>query len=190
MNEQKFYEVLEHHGLDEHVMGIYDDYNGASTDSRVIVISGYGLGDREKAFFRWIDKICYEHDEYEWTYDDQTTIDYDDGTAYADTYGERDYIIDECEIMGRRRFESGDLSFDDIAEDFINNPEKALPSWLDPSDGWEQKSCDFEDGWYGRNDSPDEILKQIADNGVSVVFQIDFVQPFATGFCVWTKVGD
>ena len=186
MDEQKFYETLVKHDIDDAVTGIYDDYDGRYEDSRVIVVEGYGLRRNEKAVLRWLEMICYENDEYEWTFADQVTIDFEDGCAYADSYGEADVILGDCEILGRRQFENGDLSFDDVVDIFVNNSERALPSWLDPTDGWEQQSCDFESGWYGREDDPQTILEKLGDD-LDVLFQIDFVQPFATGFCVWTK---
>ncbi len=186
---RRFYEALEYKGWSENVDGIYDDYNGEATDSQVVIVQTWGLKDAEEAkFFKFIDAVC-EANNWEWNYQDQTTIDYDDNCAYADGYGEQDYIMNDCEIMGKRRFDNKELSFDDLIDDFYDNPERAIPSWVEVPEGlgWEQQSCDFENGWYGRNDNPEEILKKLSAQNFNVIFQLDYVNPFATGFCVWVR---
>ena len=186
MNERKFYEILERHGFEDNVTGIYDEYNGATTDARIIILSYYGLDKREGLFTRFIERVCRMYD-YEWQYDDSVYVDYDDDCAYDIGYGEADILFEECEYIGRRQFEKGDKTFDDVAGSYVNNPDKALPSWLEPTDGWEERSCDFASGWYGRNDSPTEIAEKLYEKDLDVIFQIGSVSMFEVQFCVWTK---
>lgn len=168
----------------------YEDYTGQATDSVIFLVESYGMPDEEwEKMTKFLEAVVsYDSMRFNWTYRDQAVTDYDDNCAYVDpVYGEVDYIHGDGEITGRRQFENGDLTFDDVSDMYVNNSTKALPSWLEPTDGWEERSCDFADGWYGRNDDPEQILKQLEDKDLDVVFQISYVQPFETGFCVWTK---
>ena len=165
--------------------GVYDDYNGSATDSKIILIDGQKDIEKVEAY---LEAYCYTND-MEWGYYESARIDYEDNCAYTIGYDESDVITLECEHAGRRQFENGKMDFDDVAEVFVNNPTRALPSWLNPTDGWEKQSCDFESGWYGRNDDPEQILENSGDD-FDVIFQIDYVNPFATGFCVWVKERD
>lgn len=79
-------------------------------------------------------------------------------------------------------------------EDYVNNSDKALPSQLDTAAmidaGWEYNGGDYRSGWYGRHDSPAEILAEIlADSpeGTEVVFQVTDSHMFELAFTVWTK---
>ena len=79
-------------------------------------------------------------------------------------------------------------------EDYVNNSDRALPSQLDAdamiAAGWEYNSADYRSGWYGRHDSPAEILAEIlADSpeGTEVVFQVTDAHMFELAFTVWTK---
>lgn len=188
-NIRRLHKALEFKDWEENVLGVHNYYNGQYSDSQIMLVTNYGLsGKNEENFFKFLNAVCYEEDTLEWAFHDKHDVDHEDNCAYAQDYGECDTIQYEGEHTGRRRFEEeGDLTFDDVSEMFVNNTEKALPSWLDPTDGWEERSCDFANGWYHRNDEPKEIAEKLWDKDLDVIFQISYVQPFETGFCVWTK---
>lgn len=85
----------------------------------------------------------------------------------------------------------------DYLEDYIDNSDKALPSQLDESvlieAGWELQDESYRNGWYGREDSPAEVLKKILDEapeGTEVVFQVTGAHMFELAFAVWTRVSE
>lgn len=163
-------------------ISVFDNYNGATTDAQLIVVDG--ATDEQLKF---VEAVCDNSDIYEWVYADSIYVDYEDNCAYSINYGESDVILNDCEFLGRRRFENKELSFEDISELYINVDDKALPSWLNPSDDWEERSCDYANDWYGNNDQPSEILQKLNDKGLNVIFQISSVHQFGVNFCVWTK---
>lgn len=80
------------------------------------------------------------------------------------------------------------------AEDYVNDSDRALPSQLDSDAmidaGWEYNGGDYRSGWYGREDSPADILAAILDEspeGTEVVFQVTGGHMFELAFTVWTK---
>ena len=80
------------------------------------------------------------------------------------------------------------------AEDYVerlkNNPHSAnhlLPGTMLQGMGWKEAEYEYENGWYGVEDSPPKIMKALNDAGKDVVFDIKDVNPFATRFTVWTK---
>ena len=96
------------------------------------------------------------------------------------------------EVIGRRLIEKKDVDFEDLLNDhFINDCKMAIPSWF-PIDeitnlGFEQQSCDFESGWYHRNDDPKAIMEKAHKQRYDTIFQISYAHTFAVGFCLWTR---
>lgn len=83
---------------------------------------------------------------------------------------------------------------DAYTEDYVNDSDRALPSQLDSdaliAAGWEYTGADHRSGWYGRHDSPAEVLAEIlADSpeGTEVVFQVTDAHMFELGFTTWTR---
>ena len=134
-------------------------------------------------------------------YSDETYIDYEDyayygARCYSENYGEQDVIFLDCDIVGRARIENDEVDFEDLVDYFIDEDSRALPTWF-PTDelealGFEQKSCDFANGWYGRVDNPSKIIDSIKEKypNAEVVFQIDYAHMFEVGFCVWVKANE
>lgn len=171
-------------------ISIYSSYNGRYTDSICIVINDTKNKEELFKIEKFLEAVCWDDERYEWCYDSDVVVDYDNNIAYTTpTYGEYDYIVGNGEILGRASFEDKTLSFEDIKDMFVNNPEMALPSWIELPDEWEEQSCDFASGWYGRRGNPQEIYKNLKDRGhEELVFQIKNANnPLEIGFCVWTK---
>ncbi len=175
------YKTIEHKDWDN--ISWYDDYNGRCTDSILFVVDC--PTEEQEKFLEAIN--IAQPDLYNWNYSHDVGIDYEDNCAYAMGYGEQDYILTDCEVIGKRMFDNKDVSFIDIEEEFINNPNKAISSWLDLPDEWEERSCNFNNGLHkGRQDQPKEILKRLADK-FDVVFKINSIDMFNTNFCVFTR---
>ena len=158
---------------------LYKDMEGDA----VYVVDTYG--DTIEKIEKFLD-AC----EVEWAFADSGVVDHDDGIFYYNpTIGEYDWIMGEGEILGKARFDNDELGWEDIKDDFVNVATKALPSWFKALDdfGWTERSCDFANGWYGRNDQPEEIMKKLEAQGLDVVFQLANVSMFETTFCVWTR---
>jgi len=173
----------------------YDHWQGQATDSVIFLVESHGLPEGEfDKMTKFLEAVeDYDGVRYSWNYRDQAMIDYDDNCAYIDpTYGERDVITLGCEIVGRRVIENEEVVWEDIEEYFLDEHTRALPSWY-PYDqlfgaGFEDVSCEFENGFYGMVDSPKEIAKRMYDEGYTgVVFQIKSAGQFAIEFCVWGK---
>lgn len=167
----------------------YEDYNGQTTDSVIFLVESYGLTNEDwEKMTKFLETIeAYDGVNYAWNYRDSVDIDYEDNCAYVQDYGESDVMYVNEEYIGRRQFEKEECTFDDVSDAFVNNPERALPSWLDPTDGWEERSCDFANGWYHRHDEPKEIAEKLWGKDLDVIFQISSISPFEVQFCVWTK---
>jgi len=98
-------------------------------------------------------------------------------------------------------YEYGDITCGDCVredpanylESLINNPESAntiLSSQDLMDEGFERVNAEeFESGWYGRNDSPKEILSNVLDKypDAECVFSIAQNQQFATMFDLWIR---
>lgn len=167
---------------------------------------GYTLDDDKKGilFGDWNDFDKYPNfmerleSEYEIEWHDEWTIDYNSSKAYRtspDSYGwEQQFRITDC---GELITPDDDVS-EWIAECVVNcntytSKISALPSFIDEDEiigeGFKLIGEDFENGWYGKEDRPEEIVEDlIEDKGFNeVLFQIDFVSQFNLGFKVYAK---
>ena len=167
---------------------------------------GYTLDDDKKGilFGNWNDFDRYPNfmerleNEYEIEWHDEWIIDYDNSKAYRtspDSYGwEQQFRITDC---GELITPDDDVSewIDECVVDYNTYTSKisALPSFIDEDEiigeGFELIGEDYENGWYGKEDRPEEIAEDlIEDKGFNeVLFQIDFVSQFNLGFKVYAK---
>lgn len=122
-----------------------------------------------------------------WNYADSVVMDENDTAYTTKDYGESDYFIADCTIVGRKEIEDGIVTFEDFESSFINVNNRALPSWVNPPEPWEERSCDFSNGWYYRHAKPAEVAKKLEEQHLDVIFQISSLSVFEIEFCVWTK---
>lgn len=100
-------------------------------------------------------------------------------------------FVDDC---GTVCLECVAKDLNDWAEDYIDNSDKALPDGLDEDTftaaGWTATKDDHRSGWYGREDSPDEILAKLKEREpeVEVLFQITGAHMFEISFTTWFRV--
>lgn len=98
------------------------------------------------------------------------------------------YIEQECEILCNECVEPESYleSLEDQSKRALNNTN------INPADhGYIKIEGDFENGWYGREDDPAKLLKQLHDEGHHrVLFQVSDVGQFSVGFCAWYKDPD
>jgi len=128
-----------------------------------------------------------------WNYEDQYVWSEAEDTYYYKD--DNEYLsLENGDIIGKWTIEN-DFNSDvqeDILENFLNNPKKALAMFVEDEVfekmGFEKRSCDFKNGWYGKEDDPIEILENLQQHGLDVLFQIDGFNPYEIEFCVWTRV--
>lgn len=76
---------------------------------------------------------------------------------------------------------------------FIDNPRNAIPDHIKTSQleawGWERHNGVFENGWYHREDDPQQIFDRIKAESpqLEVLFAIDENQQFCIRFTAWVK---
>lgn len=79
---------------------------------------------------------------------------------------------------------------DEIVEGLINNYKNANTLLSDKdfeNRGFEKIETEYANGWYSRSDNPETIYNNLSEKGFDVIFNIDYVQPFETGFSVFIK---
>ena len=147
-----------------------------------------GCNDKIEKFLEAIENNSAE---FEWGWRDCHIIDGDDIAYSSDGYTEPDYFFHAatCEYVGRKMFEEETTTFDDVVDNFLNTPSRAILSWVEVPDKWKKLSCDFANGMYDRQDEPTDIYNKLKEKH-DVLFQIDTLSPFEIGFCVWTKEKD
>lgn len=99
-------------------------------------------------------------------------------------------VLNECELLCK-----GCVEPDDIIEEYLNNPRKAISADLDinlEDHGFELYSDQFENGWHpGQNDQPENIIADLKADGQldnrDFVFQIDSTGQFDVGFSLWLR---
>lgn len=167
---------------------------------------GYALDDDKRGilFGNWNDFDKYPNfmerleNEYEIEWHDEWIIDYNNGKAYRtspDSYGwEQQFRITDC---GELITPDDDVSewIDECVVDYNTYTSKisALPSFIDEdeiiAEGFKLIGEDYENGWYGKEDRPEEIAEDLieAKGFNEVLFQVDFVSQFNLGFKVYAK---
>lgn len=166
----------------------FDYYNCNINNGVIFVIDYYAPREILEKIEKFMEAIERNSDIYFYQSWDNIIVDHEDNCAYdVPYYDSGDYIMLDSEIIGKRRIEEGIIEFEDFQDEFINNPDRALPSWVKIPEGWEECSCDYASGWYHRNDDPKEILEKANEKGYDVIFKINYSHMFETGFCVYYK---
>lgn len=107
------------------------------------------------------------------------------------TIGTYDYWIDyqNYEVTCKDCIRSNPAWAEDYIETCKNNPKMAntlLPDTLLQGMGW-HKYEGYENGWYGREDDPEQVMAELNDKGLDVVFSITSCTMFQTDFDAWTR---
>lgn len=165
---------------------------------------GYELPEGKKAilFGNWnyLDKypniMKYLEENYELEWYDEWYICYNTGKAYRtqpNSYGWESQIM-YSESIGGYLTPDDDISFwiDEAKISDYNETIKALPSFFCgdeiEKEGFKLIGETFENGYYGKVDSPKEIAKELFEEGFTeLVFQIDYTSQFSTGFKAYAK---
>lgn len=136
----------------------------------------------------------FRHCEYEWY--DEWIVDHHYSKAYRtepDSYSWQPSFIwsNDGDII------TPDDDIEVWIEACVNNPGKALPNYLDVvSDanllaaGFGELQCGYESGWFGVEDSPQEILDSVhreMGSDVEVLFKLDQVEQFRVTWCVFVR---
>lgn len=153
-------------------------------NKKLILFANWNDFDKHPNFMQWLE----ENYECEWS--DEWIIDYENDKCYrtvANSYGwQQQWRFHDC---GELLTPDSDIS--DWLEYVENDPKRVLPSFLEvdlEELGYELINDDLQSGWYGRHDSPEEILEELESQGyTSVVFQLACVSQFAVDFEVYAK---
>lgn len=130
--------------------------------------------------------------EFEWS-DEWTIIDDKAYRTQADSYSWQPTAVwndDICEYMVNGE------DIDEWLEWAVNAASRCLmnDSFTDAeleSAGFVERQCDYEDGWYGVNDDPAEIMRAIRDReSVDVLFKLASTEQFRVTFCVYVREGE
>lgn len=165
---------------------------------------GYELPEGKKAilFGDWndLDKypniLNYLEDNYELEWQDEWYIDYNTGKAYrtkGDSYEWQSQIM-YSESVGGYLTPDDDIS-DWIDEVKITAPSgtiKALPSFICEDEiekeGFKLIEENFENGYYGKVDNPEDIAEKLFKEGFKeVLFQLEYNSQFSMGFRAYAK---
>lgn len=166
----------------------YDYYDCNVSDGIIFLIDYYAPNEILEKIEKFFEKIERNSDQFFVNSWDDIRVDFEDNCAYdLHYYGSPNFISTEDEIIGKRRIDREEITFEDLEEEFMNNPEKAFPSWYNIPESWEECSCDYASGWYGNNDDPAEILEKANEKGYDVLFKIKSSHMFETGFCIYYK---
>ena len=76
-----------------------------------------------------------------------------------------------------------------IIDDIMNDPRKALRDFgIDlEAAGWSKCDAEFESGWYGREDDPEAIVREVVPDGHDYLFALGRVGQFSVEFTCWTR---
>jgi hypothetical protein len=93
--------------------------------------------------------------------------------------------VNDCELFCHDCYEE---YVKNNLEDFINNPEKAVPKYVDLSE-WENLG-EFENGMYNMVDDPKKVFEKFQNDFSELVFQITDSNPFAVWFTLYGRNTD
>jgi len=147
--------TIEAKGWEEYIE-IFPYYDGIFTDSEVMVIK-YLPNNLLNKVLRFCQMVGRNSDTISYIFLEDAIIDYSDGVVYDDPmYSEPNVVYTYDGIIGKAQFDSGNATFEDIEDDYINDPEKILPSWVKLPEEW----VEYEESVYNiRN-----FYKEISEN--------------------------
>ena len=164
---------------------------------------GYSLpeGKSQIAFANWnpISKNIQKYLEligYELQWSDEWIQSYETSKCYrvtGDCYSWKPYyfLFNECEVVGGDEIEEDEAIAEEyINEYLLNNCEQVNLFDIDKTlfgMGFSPEPNNFESGWYGENDSPEEIAKSLTKAGKDFVFSGLSNEQFRSNFSVWTR---
>lgn len=136
-------------------------------------------------------------ESYELEWDDMWIIDYNSDKVYrtvGDSYGwQQAYrITEDGELITPDNDPADWIEFCKIDDPQMPHRPHSLPSFITEEDleteGFELIDGDLQNGWYDRNDDPQEVLEEALNNGYSeVVFRLEGVGQFAIDFSIYGK---
>lgn len=87
---------------------------------------------------------------------------------------------------------AADLTYDDIEEEYLDNPRNALTFDIDLEEqGYERFNGRYQNGWHdGMNDDPVKILERAQRDGFEGIFKIPEVSQFYIEFELWVRPRD
>lgn len=165
---------------------------------------GYELPEGKKAilFGDWndLDKypniMEYLEENYELEWYDEWYVCYNTGKAYRtqpNGYSWESQIM-YSENICRYLTPDDDISdwIDEVKITDSNEIIKALPSFICEDEiekeGFKLIEENFENGHYGKVDNPKDIAEKLFEEGFTeIVFQLDYVSQFSTGFIAYAK---
>lgn len=137
--------------------------------------------------------IIDELTHYNWGFSDEyTTCTSCNKVIYYNEWGRVNYAAIDCEMICMDCFHK-DIDFQrSYCENMENNPRQAVVNLTDEellSLGYERIDGEYANGWYGRMNSPDDILnKLLKDNpNEKFIFVITNMHQFETEFVIWKK---
>ena len=173
---------------------------GENKKSFILVEGSMNLIEKEnKALYDFIDN------NYEWGFDDEWVICYDESTAYR-TEPDSYHWEQSFRYSSHGEMITPETDFDEWVEyanidknnlDELKNRIPVLPTSNIITDieekliglGWVELDEVFESGLHiGMNDKPDVIANNLFKEGKSnIIFQLDYTSQFSIGFKVWFK---
>lgn len=138
-------------------------------------------------YYKWLE----ENYELEWI--DEWIIDYDNDKCYRtapDSYSwEKCFRILDGELITPDSDIEEWIEYATWTLDADNR--EVLPSFIEfdsEQHGFQEVEEEYEDGWYHRNDNPEEIAEKLFKNGATqVLFQLIGIEQFRVNFKVFYK---
>lgn len=153
-------------------------------NKQAIIFGDWNRLDNYPNFREWLE------DRYELEWIDEWIIDYESSKCYR-TVGDSYSWEQQWRLHDSGEIITPDSDIEDWIDYAENSPDRVLPSFLDidlEELGYKLINDDLQNGWYGRNDSPSEILEELENEGyTSVIFQLGCVSQFAIDFEVYAK---
>jgi hypothetical protein len=142
-------------------------YDGRVTDSEVLVMT-YPPNNLLNRVLRFVQAIERNSDTISYIFREDCIIDYCDNMVYDDPmYYAPNVVYTYHDIIGKAQFDSGNATFKDVEDDYINDPEKVLPNWVKLPDEW----VEYED----RVDDIQNFYKEISENFDMVLVRLGVV---------------
>lgn len=96
------------------------------------------------------------------------------------------FLEDSCEMI------CGDCLAENpewITDEYMNDPRKAITTdGIDlAAEGWTRVDGQWENGWYGREDRPEDVVKDSVPADHDYIFMVDSVGQFSLSFSLWIR---